>query len=120
MYVLAWYISAVDGCLLVCFIFTQQYHLHSQTGDIVMFTGMMEVLDNDDQVAAVLAHEMSHTILEHVVSVDSLYLQLTMGKNLSLYHGPPYLDTFLCCQSIYCSNLISERQRCIFSCSITS
>ena len=42
----------------------------------------MEVLDNDDQVAAVLAHEMSHAILEHVVSAGCL--QLNMVDNLSV------------------------------------
>ncbi|XP_045115631.1 metalloendopeptidase OMA1, mitochondrial-like isoform X2 [Portunus trituberculatus] len=58
MYTRVWTVSVVDNSLMNCFVLP--------TGDIVMFTGMMEVLDNDDQVAAVLAHEMSHTILEHV------------------------------------------------------
>ncbi|XP_042230173.1 metalloendopeptidase OMA1, mitochondrial-like isoform X2 [Homarus americanus] len=35
------------------------------SGDIVMFRGMMDLLENEDQVAFVLAHEMSHAILEH-------------------------------------------------------
>ncbi|KAG7164353.1 Metalloendopeptidase OMA1-like 1 [Homarus americanus] len=30
-----------------------------------MFRGMMDLLENEDQVAFVLAHEMSHAILEH-------------------------------------------------------
>ena len=35
----------------------------------MMFRGMMDLLENDDQVAAVIAHEMSHAILEHAVSI---------------------------------------------------
>lgn len=43
----------------------------NQSGHVVMFRGMMELFDNDDQVAVVLAHEMSHAILEHSVSMKS-------------------------------------------------
>lgn len=58
IYTRVWTVSVVNDPVMNCFVLS--------TGDIVMFTGMMEVLDNDDQVAAVLAHEMSHTVLEHV------------------------------------------------------
>lgn len=33
-----------------------------------MYNGMLELADNDDQVAMVLAHEISHVILKHSVS----------------------------------------------------
>lgn len=56
----------------------------SQTGDIVMFTGLMEVLDNDDQVAAILAHEMSHAILDHAVSIESLGWEISCISELYL------------------------------------
>uniref|UniRef100_A0A0P4WN92 Metalloendopeptidase OMA1, mitochondrial n=2 Tax=Scylla olivacea TaxID=85551 RepID=A0A0P4WN92_SCYOL len=58
IYTRVWTVSVVDNPLRNCFVLP--------TGDIVMFSGMMEILENDDQVAAVLAHEMSHVILEHV------------------------------------------------------
>ncbi|XP_066978660.1 metalloendopeptidase OMA1, mitochondrial-like isoform X2 [Macrobrachium rosenbergii] len=44
---------------------TVSRHTYTESGDIVMFRGMMDLLENDDQVAAVVAHEMSHAILEH-------------------------------------------------------
>lgn len=57
LYLKSWTVSLVDDSIMNCFVLP--------TGDIVMFTGLMEVLDNDDQVAAILAHEMSHAILDH-------------------------------------------------------
>ena len=35
-------------------------------GNIFVFTGMLDVCDNDDQLAVILGHEMSHAILGHV------------------------------------------------------
>ena len=41
-----------------------------QNGQIFMFTGMLKVLSNDDSLATVLGHEMSHAILQHAVSIN--------------------------------------------------
>ena len=38
-----------------------------------MFTGMLKVLPNDDSLATILGHEMSHAVLQHVVSHFLLY-----------------------------------------------
>jgi len=40
-----------------------------------MFTGMLKVLPNDDSLATILGHEMSHAILQHAVSIAlNIYL----------------------------------------------
>ncbi|KAG0725457.1 Metalloendopeptidase OMA1, mitochondrial [Chionoecetes opilio] len=57
LYTKVWTVSVIDDPTMNCFVLP--------SGDIVMFTGMMDALENDDQVAAVLAHEMSHAILDH-------------------------------------------------------
>ncbi len=36
------------------------------SGDVFVHTGMLDVCDNDDQLAVVLAHEFSHVLLNHV------------------------------------------------------
>lgn len=36
-----------------------------QSGNIFVFTGMLEVCTNDDQLGTILSHEMSHAILNH-------------------------------------------------------
>ena len=33
-----------------------------------MFTGILQAVDNTEQLAAVLAHEMAHVVLSHAVS----------------------------------------------------
>ena len=35
------------------------------TGHIFVYTGIMRMCDNDDQLASILAHELSHTLLSH-------------------------------------------------------
>lgn len=36
------------------------------SGNIFVFTGMLEICSNEDQLGVVLAHEMAHTVLGHV------------------------------------------------------
>lgn len=57
LYTKSWTVAVIDDPLVNCFVLP--------SGQMVMFRGMMELFDNDDQVAVVLAHEMSHAILEH-------------------------------------------------------
>ena len=38
-----------------------------QTGDIIVFKGLMKMAQNDDQLAVVLAHELAHVYLSHGV-----------------------------------------------------
>lgn len=35
------------------------------SGDLVLFTGLLDFVHSDDELAVVLAHEMSHAILQH-------------------------------------------------------
>lgn len=44
--------------------------LYLQNGQIFMFTGMLKLLHNDNTLATVLGHEISHAILQHGVSVN--------------------------------------------------
>lgn len=37
------------------------------TGNIFVFTGLLKLVDNDDQLAIVLSHEICHAILSHSV-----------------------------------------------------
>lgn len=41
-------------------------------GQIFMFTGMLKVLPNDDALATILGHEMSHAVLQHAAEQVSL------------------------------------------------
>ncbi|XP_053653334.1 metalloendopeptidase OMA1, mitochondrial isoform X3 [Cherax quadricarinatus] len=63
LYTKEWTVTVIDDPMVNCFVLP--------SGDIVMFRGMMDVLENDDQVAVVLAHEMSHAILEHAAELLS-------------------------------------------------
>ena len=47
-------------------------------GNIFVFRGMMELCDNDDQLAVILGHEMAHAILGHVAE------KLTMANFIQL------------------------------------
>ena len=35
------------------------------SGDLVVFTGLLDFVENDDEMAIIMAHEMSHAILQH-------------------------------------------------------
>jgi len=35
------------------------------SGDLILFTGLLDFVENDDELAVILAHEMSHAILQH-------------------------------------------------------
>lgn len=48
----------------------QNLMLYLQNGQIFMFTGMLKLLHNDNTLATVLGHEISHAILQHGVSVN--------------------------------------------------
>ena len=39
-----------------------------QTGHIFVYTGLLNIVQNDDQLAMVLAHEMAHALLNHAVT----------------------------------------------------
>lgn len=40
-----------------------------QNGHIIIFRGIIDLTESDDQLAFILAHEMSHAILGHNVSI---------------------------------------------------
>lgn len=39
-----------------------------KSGELVVFTGLLDFVENDDELAIILAHEMSHAILQHAVN----------------------------------------------------
>ncbi|XP_072045925.1 metalloendopeptidase OMA1, mitochondrial-like [Amphiura filiformis] len=42
-------------------------------GEIFVFTGMLQAVDNTEQLAAVLAHEMAHVVLSHAAELVSFF-----------------------------------------------
>ncbi|ROT74161.1 putative metalloendopeptidase OMA1 [Penaeus vannamei] len=57
LYTKLWTVTVIDDPTKNCLVLP--------SGDIIMFRGMMDFFENDDQLATILAHEMSHAILEH-------------------------------------------------------
>eukprot|EP01063_Lacrimia_lanifica_P000195 TRINITY_DN10099_c0_g1_i1.p1 TRINITY_DN10099_c0_g1~~TRINITY_DN10099_c0_g1_i1.p1 ORF type:complete len:669 (+),score=199.29 TRINITY_DN10099_c0_g1_i1:56-2008(+) len=53
----------------------------SPDGLITMYTGMLEFCRTEDEVAAVLAHEMAHVLLRHSVSSEGHAEVLEVGKS---------------------------------------
>lgn len=43
----------------------QQNAFVLSTGDIFVFTGLLQTLENNDEIACILAHEMAHKVLGH-------------------------------------------------------
>lgn len=41
------------------------------SGHIFIFTGMLQVVNNDDQLAAIIGHEMAHALLSHSAEIAS-------------------------------------------------
>ena len=48
-----------------------------QSGNIFVFTGMLDICENDDQLGIVLAHEIAHTLLDHAVILYIYFLNST-------------------------------------------
>lgn len=40
-----------------------------QSGEIFVFSGLFDMITNDDQLAVVIGHEMSHAVLNHGVGI---------------------------------------------------
>ena len=58
-------------------------------GHIVVFSGLIDRMDNADQLAAVLAHEMQHVVQRH--SMNSLVRSIGLQALLSIVLGDPGL-----------------------------
>ncbi|KAI9665216.1 MAG: hypothetical protein M1831_002226 [Alyxoria varia] len=63
-------------------------------GEVVIFTGMMKILENEDRLAAVMAHEVAHVVARHSVENLSqqiylmpLYLAAAVGVSAVLSDG---------------------------------
>lgn len=54
---LAWSVSVIDSPIKNAFVLP--------SGQIFVFTGMLEICTNDEQLGNVLAHEMAHCVLSH-------------------------------------------------------
>jgi len=47
-----------------------------QTGQIFVFKGMLNLIENLDQLAVVLGHEIAHVVLNHgvrIIQISSIY-----------------------------------------------
>jgi len=51
------------------------------SGNIFVFTGLLKICDNDDQLGIVLAHEISHAILLHGLEMVSMHLKIQHKDN---------------------------------------
>ena len=41
--------------------------IHLQNGNVFVFTGLIEFVNNEDQLAMVIGHEMAHALMLHAV-----------------------------------------------------
>lgn len=48
--------------------------LFLQNGHIIIYTGLLDQMDNIDQLAMVLGHEMAHAVLGHTVRYYHNYM----------------------------------------------
>lgn len=62
---LSWQVNVVDSDEMNAFVLPN--------GHIFMFTGMLKVIPNEDSLATILGHEMSHAILQHAAEQVSLH-----------------------------------------------
>ena len=45
-----------------------KYPIYFQNGNVFVFTGLIEFVNNEDQLAMVIGHEMAHALMLHAVS----------------------------------------------------
>lgn len=55
--VVNWKLTVIDAKITNAFAFP--------SGDVVVFTGLLDFVENDDELSIIMAHEMSHAILQH-------------------------------------------------------
>ncbi len=67
--------------------------MSSPGGFILLSTGMMEMLDNEDQLALVLAHEMGHIMWEHGLLAIERKATSDAMKNLGVFVAKSYAQT---------------------------
>jgi Zn-dependent protease with chaperone function len=53
-------IKLIQKRSLSCFLFLK-------SGHIIVYKGLLDYVDSDDELAGVLGHEISHAILQHTV-----------------------------------------------------
>jgi predicted Zn-dependent protease len=58
-------------------------------GNIFVYKGLLDFIDNDDELAAVLGHEMSHVILRHIAEKISWSVVADLGERLLLSKVSP-------------------------------
>ena len=67
------------GCLLYC--------CRWKTGQIFVFTELLNVTETDSQLAVVLSHEISHALLSHSVCSFIIVHQLLIKFSCKLHCG---------------------------------
>ena len=52
------------------------------SGNIFVYTGMLSVCSNDDELGIVLAHEIAHTVLKHASELlsESLFVRYVYSE----------------------------------------
>ncbi len=70
-FVVSWSTCSIQSshACIFCLYFSL-YSLHAQVpgGKVVVYTGLLKILEQDDELAAVLAHEVAHVLARHAVS----------------------------------------------------
>jgi len=52
-------------------------------GKVVVYTGLLKLLRQEDEIAAVLGHEVAHVLARHIVSV----IKTTLASLLAVHHA---------------------------------
>ena len=61
--------------------------MNFKSGHIIVFKGLLDYIESDDELAGILGHEISHAILQHTVKNYACYDQILFiilkAENLS-------------------------------------
>lgn len=57
-----------------------EVNAYAQRGQAVLYTGMLNYVKSEDELAAVLAHELSHILLEHTITDHQLEQSILEGN----------------------------------------
>lgn len=52
-------------------------------GKVIVYTGLFKVIENDDQLATVIGHEVSHTLLKHGITQAKLNTIVSLPKEVA-------------------------------------
>lgn len=78
------------------------------SGKVVVFTGLLKLLGSDDELAAVLAHEIAHVVARHAVRAipPSAARRVQATHETSRVHGPEMFSLRPCVHLIHCGGKV--------------